>query len=114
MSGDEFMEEFEEQIRHGRLNIKVRVELSAPRPGVVSLDLLEVRNQADRGNGLATSTLRLLLKLADETRMVLEVTPSNLGRYLGNEALALWYVRHGFVAAPSMDHPRLMRRAAHS
>jgi hypothetical protein len=114
MSGDEFIEEFEERIRRGRLDAKVRVELSAPRPDVVSLDLLEVRDPADRGNRLATTALRLLLQVADETGMVLEVTPLNLGGHLSDEVLASWYERHGFVAAPSVDHPRLMRRAPHS
>jgi hypothetical protein len=110
MSPDEFIEVFGERLQAAGLSESmVTVDLSAGRSSV-SFDLIRVKPSA-RGNGMAGHVLRLLTRLSDESRVPITVIPRSLeDGALSDQALAAWYLRHGFVHAPTQDTPRLMRR----
>ncbi len=114
ISGDEFIEQFEERLRSAGLVEMLQVDLSATHHGVVSLDLLKVLDKANLRKGLAAHALQLLLQLADEFGTSLEVIPRNIGGPLSDEVLDAWYRRHGFESEASVDPPQPMRRAPRS
>jgi hypothetical protein len=114
VSPDEFIENFEERlVAAGLSKSVVTVDLSAGRSSV-SFDLIRVE-ATERGKGLAGRVVLLLTQVSDEGAMPITVIPRSLeDGGLGDAALDAWYLRHGFVRAPTQDTPRLMRREPRS
>jgi hypothetical protein len=110
LSLDAFIEEAGTRLQREGLSEKVRVDLSAPRSGTVSLDYLEVIDPISRRQGLGTRALLLLLQISDESGIALIVIPRSLNGSMDDDALAAWYGHHGFKLAPTLETPRLMRR----
>lgn len=110
LSSDEFIEEVEVQLEQAGLTNVVRVDLSAPSRGVVSLDYLEVIDKGTLGARLGARALQLLLELSDRSGVALVVIPHSFDGPMSDDDLAAWYGRHGFMFAPTMDTPRQMRR----
>jgi hypothetical protein len=107
MSPDAFIEEFSERLARTSVCNLVLVELSAPNRSTVSVDLIEV-TPTERRKHIGS---RVLTQLSDEGGVLLEVIPHSFEGHMGDDELAAWYERRGFVFTPTHDSPRLMRRA---
>ncbi len=82
---------------HGFIIGDVLIELARKSPVAVTIN--NIRTLDSRGQGKARAALKLLIGLADEMGVTLELYATNYsGRGLDVGDLVAWYERHGFVA----------------
>ena len=113
LSPDGFKEQVEDNLRdHDEFGPNViQVDLSPSFERIVEINLLKISDPANRGKKIGSRVLRLLMQLADESDIVLEVIPHSFDGPMSDAQLAAWYGRHGFkLVVGSPESRNLMRR----